>query len=361
MVTLFNKNDNRKIRVEPNPFKPVKQKFKMRTKKINNGIPVVNINGEPVFVDEEPQALYRVPGTHRRISAARTNNGIATGLNKLVSNPYKDTETFKVEWAERILKGKEKVLLQHILEYEFDFDFDHLTHRIPEAAVSSHEPNKKFFQTVESKPMLDGGVSFFDMKTPIHRINYYTMLDHMEIANTWEELGDGSNTNASWYIVDEEAKQMREKSKAMRTVEGGSSIKELMDSNSDAIVLMAKTLELSEASDKNLTKNKAFNVVYNYYNKNSKSFNDFMDWFGIWKDPGTRNRFIAAAELFEYVRYGVVTYKNGRYTWYKVVPGQASETFTFNGKNNFINEFLLDPAMQEHVDVMQEEYENKIR
>ena len=86
-----------------------------------------------------------------------------------------------------------------------------------------------------------------------------------------------------------------------------------------------------------------------------------MEWFAIWKDPGTRSRFIAAAEIFEYVRYGIVVYKNGRYTWYKTVPGQAMETFTFNGKNNFITEFLLDPAMQEHVEVLQEKYEEKIR
>jgi len=361
MVTLFERNEQRKIRIEPNPFKPVKQKFKMRVRKIKNGVPVVALNGNPVYVDETPESLYRVPGTHTRLCVARTNNGVKTGLNVLVKNPYKDTEVFRVEWADRILRGKEKVLLQHLLEYEFDFAFDYLTHRIPEGAVASDEPNKKFFQLPESKPMLDGNVKFLNMNNPVHRINYYTLLASRDVASSWEDLEDGGNTDASWYIVDEESKQLREKSKAMRTVEGGSAIKELNDSNSDAIIKMAKALELSEASDKNITKNKAFNAIFSYYNKGGKEFDNFMDWYSIWKDPGTRNRFVAASEVYDYIRIGVVSYKNGRYTWYKAVPGQATENFTFNGKNNFINEFLLDPAMQEHVELLQEEYENKIR
>ena len=135
-----------------------------------------------------------------------------------------------------------------------------------------------------------------------------------------------------------------------------------MDSNSDSILTMTKALELSEASDRNMTKDKAFNIIYNYYNKDVKSFDQFIELYNLWKDPVVgRNKFIAMGDLFNYQNQGLVSYKGGRYTWYKTIPGEPAETFTFNGKMNFIVEFLLDPANQENVEMLQEEYESKIK
>jgi hypothetical protein len=353
-------NDSRKIRIEPNPFKSIKQKFRMKTQKLNqSGVPVVSTSGTPVMTEIEPDNLYRVPGTSKRVAPRRTAYGVETGLTHLVSNPYKDLPSYTTEW-EVVLKGKEKVLLQHVLEYELGYPFDYLTARIPDAAVASDKENKKFFETLESKPKLDGNVTFLNLSNPIHRINYYTLLAHPAVANTWEELEDGGNSAAEWYIVDEEAKQQREVSNASIAVEGGAALKELKDSNSDAIIQMAKALELNDASDRNINKDKAFNMLYAYYNKGRKEFDQFMEVYRLWKDAVVgRPKFIAMAELYDYIRAGLVSYKNGRYVWYKVVPGEPAETFTYNGKMEFITQFILDPAMADHVEALQEEYERK--
>lgn len=360
-MTKYIKDDNRKIRIEPNPFKPMKNKFKMKTKKLSGGQPVVNMQGQPIFTEIEPDSLYRVPGTSKRVAPARTAKGLNTGLDKLIDNPYKDLTVYTPEW-ESILKGKEKVLLQHILEYECGYEIDYLTHRIPQSAISSDKVDKKFFETVESKPKLDGGVTFLHLSNPIHKVNYYTLLAHKSVANTWDELENGGNSDAEWYIVDEEDKQTREKTKSMQIVEGGAALKDLFDSNSDSIIQCAKALELADASDRNINKDKAFNMIYSFYNTDKKSFDQFMEVYELWKDSVVgRPKFVAMADLFDYQLQGLVSYKNGRYTWYKTIPGEPSETFTFYGKMNFVVEFLLDPAQQDNVEMLQEEYEKKIR
>lgn len=353
------KNDNRKIRIEPNPFRQMKQKFRMKSQKMNNGVPVVNTSGKPIMTEIEPEALHRVPGTSKRVAPMRGVYGLETGLTHLMPNPYADLESYSPEW-EIVLKKKEKVLLQHLLEYECGFPFDYLTHRIPEGAVESNKMDKKFFEKLESKPLLDGNVTFLDLSNPVHRVNYYTLLAHKSVANTWEDLLDGGNESAEWYIVDEEAKQQREKSKAQIDVEGGAALYELNSSNSDALIQMAKALELGDANNRNLTKDKAYNMIYSYYTGSKSNFDNFMEMFKLWKDPVVgRNKFIALAELYDYQHQGLVTYKNGRYTWYKVTPGEPAETFTYNGRMNFVVEFLLDPAQQENVEALQEEFKRK--
>jgi len=361
-MTTYIKNDKRKIRIEPNPFRSQGNKFKMRTQKTSGGQPVVSMSGDPVYVDTTPEALYRVPGTSKRLAPARlSTNALKTGLDHLVPNPYKSLTSYTQEW-EIILKGKEQVLLQHILEYECGYGINSLTHRIPPGAIASDKEDKRFFETVESKPKLDGGVTFLHMSNPIHRVNYYTLLAHKAVANTYEGLLDGGNLDAEWYIVDEEAKHVREKSKSMRVVEAGAALKELTDSNTNAISQMAKALELSEASDRNLTVDKAWNAIYSYYNKNKKNFDQFMEVYKLWKDPVTgRDKFVAMADLFDYQQQGLVSYKNGKYTWFKITPGEPTQNFMFTGKMGFITEFLLDPASQENVESLRDEYEQKIR
>ena len=319
-------NDSRKIRIEPNPFKQLRNKFKMRTRKTTSGgQPVVSVSGDPIYVDAVPDALYRVPGTSKRVGPGRTaSNTLNTGLTILVANPYKTLNSYTLEW-ENVLKGKEKVLLQHVIEYECDYPLDYLTHRIKPGAIASDKEDKKFFEKIESKPKLDGGVSFLNLANPIHRVNYYTLLAHKKIANTYEDLLDGGNIEAEWFIVDEE-------------------------------------LELNEAANRNITDDTIFNAIYKYYNHDSKNFYQFMELYKLWKDPVSgRDKFVALADVFDYQHMGLISYKNGKYTWFKIIPGEPTQSFMFTGKMGFVVEFLLDPAQQENVEVLREEFENKIR
>lgn len=358
-MTNYNKDDARKIRIEPNPFKEIKQKFKMKTRKISGGQPVINVDGTASYTEVTPSALFRVPGTGKRLSAGRGQNGLNTGLTILIDNPYKSLPIYSPEW-EILLKGKDKVLLQHVLEYELGYQIGYLTHRIEQGPIQSDKVDKKFYETQESKIYLDGGVTFLDLSNPIHKIHYFLLLAHKEVANNYDDLLDGGNEDAGWYIVDEESKQKREKTKTIQLVEGGAALKELVDSSSDAIIQMTKVLELPEAADRNITRDKAFNILFAFFNKDLESFTQFMTAYDLWKDPVSgRDKFIALADLFNYQTLGLVSYKGGKYTWYKMNPGEPAEPYMFNGKMNFVVEFLLSPANQENVEQLQEEYERK--
>jgi len=364
MSVKFYKNDNRVIKIEPNPFKKLKTKFKMRVKRMQGGKPVVNSSGAVQYKDEEPKNLTRVPGTGKKLCHARIPGGVNSGLDIMVTNPYKDEDFFTVEWAERVLKDKPKVLLQYLLEYECGFEHNYLTSRIPEGAQASDKQNRKFFEKPESKPGLNGNVTILNMSNIIDRINYYTILAHKEVANTFTEIdpATGDNFDAWWYIVDSDEKDKHELTKIEKETKAAAALEGLRESNSEAIQQMARALDIEEASDRNLTKAKAATLVYNYYNQNMDCYDNFMDYYAEWKDAARRDRFIAASEVFNYVKSGVISYRNGKYTWIKKgEEGRPSETFMRKSKTDLINNFLLDPSYQEEVDLLQEEYEEKIR
>lgn len=361
MNIKYYNNDTRIVKIEPNPFKKPKQKFKMKVKRMNGTQPITNSEGKVLYKDEEPTNLTRTPGTAKTISPARTTNGIKTGLDIFVYNPYKDEERFRVDWAEKLFKGKEKAKLQHLLEYEFGFEFDYLTSNIPNEISPSNKENKKFFEKIESKPVLKDNINFFYMNNPVHRINLYTLIASDEVANSYAELEDGLNQHAEWYISDEHEKEKYKLSKIERETKAAAALEELKRTE-NAIQQMAKALDLDEASERDLSAVKAARMVYDYYNQNEDSYNKFIEYYEIWKDHGRRNYVIASAELYDYVKYNIIQFRNGKYTWIKKnTTGGPSETYVRSSKFDMINNFLLDPAFQEEVKTIQEEFEAKLR
>jgi hypothetical protein len=360
MNITYVKNDARMIKIEPNPFKKPKQKIKMKVKRMNGTQPIVNQEGKVQYKEEEPLNLTRVPGTSKTIVPMRTVNGIKTGLDEFVFNPFRDEERYKIDWAERLFKGKDKAKLQHLLEYEFGFEFDYLTSHIPNEIAPSNKENKKFFEKPESRIVLKDNINFFNMANPVHRINFYTLLAGRDVANSFSELEDGLNQDAEWYVSDDVEKEKYKLSRIERETKAAAALEDLKR-HENAIQQMAKALDIDEAHDRNLSSTKAARMVYDYYNQNEDTYNRYMELYDIWKDPARRNFVIASAELYDYTKNNVIQFRNGKYTWYKRNPNGTSDTFVRTSKYDMINNFLLDPAFQEEVTLVQEEYEAKMR
>lgn len=359
MITYI-KNDNRVIKIEPNPFKKPNQKIKMRVKRMNGTQPITNQEGKVLYKEEEPQNLTRIPGTTKTIVPMRTVHGIKTGLDEFVFNPYKDEERYKFDWAEKLFKGKDKAKLQHLLEYEYGFEFDYLTSNIPNEISPSNKENKKFFEKMESRIVLKDNINFFNMANPVHRINFYTLLASDEVASSFTELEDGLNQKAGWFVSDDTEKEKYKLSKIERETKAAAALEDLK-SHENAIQQMAKALDIEEANEVKLSSAKAARMVYDYYNQNEDCYNRFIEYYDIWKDPARRNFIIASAELFDYCKHNVIQYRNGKYTWYKRNPNGPADTFVRTSKFDMINNFLLDPAYQEEVQMIQEEFEAKLR
>lgn len=352
-------NDTRIIKIEPNPYVKPKQKIKMKVKRMSGTQPITNQEGKVLYKEEEPSNLTRIPGTTKTIVPMRTISGLKTGLDVSVFNPYKDEERYKTDWAERLFKGKDKAKLQHLLEYEFGFDFDYLTSNISNEVIASNE-RKKFFEKPESRVILKDNINFFNMANPVHRINFYTLLASDEVANSFAELEDGLNLKAEWYVSDDQEKEKYKLTKIERETKAAAAL-ESLKSTENAIQQMAKALDLDEANERNLSSARAARMVYDYYNQNEDSYNKFIELYEIWKDPARRNFIIASAELYDYVKSNVIQYRNGKYTWYKRNENGPVDTFVRTSKLSMINDFLLDPAFEEEVAMVKEEYEAKLR
>lgn len=358
----FVKKDSRIIKIEPNPFKVPKLKFKMKVKRMQGGRPVVNSNGTVLYKDDEVPNLHMTPGTYKTLSQVRTARGIETGLNEIVNNPYKDEKLFDVEWADRVLQNKERVRLQYLLEYEHGMPYNYYTSNIPEGAIPSNKEGKRFFEKAESRVRLSSNTTILRMDNPIHQVQYYMLLNHPKIAVSFADLEEGLNQEAEWYIVDEEEKERYRMSKIERETRAAAALEDLKSSNSEAIQQMAKALELDQANDRNLSKSKAARIVYEFYNKGQTEWKRYLDYYALWKDAARRNHFVTAAELFDYIKAGVVSYRNGKYTWTKRgSEGKPSEVFARSSKSDMINNFLLDVAYQDEVEMLQEEYTMKTR
>lgn len=356
------KNDNRTIKIEPNPFKKPRVKIKMKVKRMSGGQPITNQSGQTLYKEEEPKNLTRIPGTSKTITPARTRSGlIRTGLTHFAPNPYIDEPVYKTEWAERLFKGKDRAKLQHLLEYELGYDFDYLTDNIPHRTEASNKDDKKFFEKPESRITLTDNAYFLHLSNPLDRILYHMLKADPEIANSFAELEDGVNKKANWYFADEQEKDEYKLTKIDKEIKAAAALADLKKVD-DAIQQMAKSLDIEEANDRNLTKERSSLILYKYYNENADNWKRFIEFYEMWQDPTRRNYVIVAAELFDYVKIGVISYRNGKYTWTRRgEEGKPSENFVRANKNDMINNFLLDPAYQEEVELIQEEFEAKLK
>lgn len=364
----------RLIKIETSPFKKAKQKFKLKNPKIANGRPVINpATGKVVTALEDVQFLTRVPGTKTTLCPRRLPSGIVeTGLDEVVENPYKDGDglegNYKVEWAHRILAGKPHVKRQHVLEYKHGVPFDYYTSKIPMEPISSTKEDKLFFEKGESRPVLGDGTTFLDLNNPLHELWYYILRAHPQVANSLAELEDGGNPDAEWYIVDEEEKESIKLSRNDRDIKAAAALHDLRENYTDAIIMVSKSLELDEASEQvtELTRskltNKLVNVLANYYKTSEDAYQSFIFTYDKWKNAAERAEVIASAELFDYMKAGVVFYRNGRYNFVApAVGGQVSQTYAFNSKHSFIVDFLLSPYYQDAVELLKSAYYDKVK
>ena len=352
--------DSRIIRVEPNPEKKMKNKFVMKTYRMSKGSVVRDSSGRAVRQEEELKNVYRVPGTSQTICQGLTkSNTINTGLDILIPNPFKNESVYKNEWGERLFKDKDKAKLQHVLEYELGYEHNYLNNKNI-GVFPSDKNDLSFFQKPESKPKLDGHVTLLNMSNEIHRIWYYSLLAMKKVASSLSEIEDNP-TRYEWVITDEKEKQDIKASKIERSTTASFYLETLKRSKSDAIFQMAKALEIDAAFDRNMNTTRAFNLIHDHYNKNSQYYDSFIENYELWEDPQTREIFIAKSELFDLIKLDIVSYRNGKYTYIKrASEGNPSETFQRNSKLDFIKTFMLDPAYSEEVDMMNEEYRQKM-
>lgn len=348
-------SSQRIIRIEPTPFATLNLKVKMAKNKVDKlGQPLKTQNRDGSYrVSKElvdTANLVQYPGTIKYLRAAACKDGLATGLNVVVDNPYKDLDYYTTDWGERVLKGKPKVLLQHILEYKHGVKLGHYTNALTDKVYTKQELNDApFFHTGKAKLPLYGNVFFLNLGNPFHELMYYVAKANLIVANSFEELQNGLNRDALYYIVDEE-EAANVKTVKNKKVNEAIAIIEKLEKKSGELVRFAKALGVTDpiSNDK-----QAYEVLERYFRKDTISYENFMFVWRLYKTPINKDQFEAAVLLYDAIQAGVITHQNGMYYWQKPsTENTSSELLRFMSKDKIISELFINPAASDDLEVI---------
>jgi hypothetical protein len=352
------------IRIEPNPLKKSSIKIKIQTVSMSGGNPryITDENGKQKAVSKlkDAKEMSRMPGTLVEYSAAITENGLNTGLDLHVDNPYKEESFYRDGW-EHILKDKRKIRLQELLEYKHSKNPGYYTNQLFDVVKSTYTDKNDlpFYLKQESRISLRDGITYLNLNNPVHEINYYMLKAHKMIANSYEELG--FNPDATHYIVDLKEKQRAGNKKTRKFNKFAARLEEIFDIEDNTILHMYKALDISSNAVKD-DKMQAYDAIDSMVRSDEKVYEDFMSLYETWKNPATRDIFLGYSELFDFLRApDLIKMKGNEVYWYKPSETGKKDYWSWKSKREFVENFLIAPEYQEEVGVLRSEYRAKTR
>jgi len=348
------------IKVEPNPNKKCSVKVRMEVLNVAGGKPKFSTlsNGKKKYhtKQKEPRNLSRLPGTIVEYCAPLGRNGLVTGLDEIVDNPYRELEIHRSGW-EAVLKNK-KIRRQELLEYKHGKERGFYTGQVSDTIASKAVSEAPFYQRSESRVSLNDGVTYFDLNNPIHEANYYMLKSHKMVANSFDELS--YNPDATHYIVDEQERSTREASDIRKKNKFGARIEEVMSLNDRTIIDFCKAIDLHALS---AAPSDAYATINNYVEASDDNYEQFMSVYELWKDPVSREIFEGYVELFDLISIpGILTSRNNKVYWSQPAgDGGKKEAWEWKSKDQFVRQFLVEPAYQEEVEQLRGQYREKTR
>ena len=353
-------NDTRKFVIKTNPGK--KLKFKVMRDSYRrelNGSAVKRQGQEGYQVQEnEFNDLVMMPGVSVSFVPPRRpdNLRLLTGLDIEVDNPYSKEAYFRTEEFEKVLKSRPTAKLQHLLEYEHDVEFNYYTSNID--PMSSKKDSKKYFYNSNERFFkLSNNDIYLNMSIPRERVIYYALTARMPgatptVARNFQEMEDNSfAAKCKWYFVDEEEKQSITKSKLEKRNTIIFGIETINKDKKTAIFDMVKALEISEAKDIKLTKERAYILLNEYAFSSNEASNLFNEYFDKWSDAHTRREIEAYALIFDLLAEDLIKMRHGKYeVVIKSKKLDSSEIKLYSTKIAFATEFIMDPVFKEQVE-----------
>jgi hypothetical protein len=349
------KKKSRIIRIEPNPFASVKIKIKMAKAKVDvMGRPMVTKgkDGKNITSKEIVDAggLVQFPGTRKFLKAAACRDGLLTGLNVVVPNPYADEDFYTQDWAEKKLRNSPKAMLQHILEYKHGVELNHYHNRLNSGM---NKPNstfeKPFFHSINASLPLEGNTFFLDLSIPLHEVIYYVAKANVIIANSYKDLDDGRNQDALYYIVDEQAAADVKTVKSKRTNEAIAFI-EGLNKIPGELVRFSKALGIDDPISNDRL---AYEALEAYFRQGGTNYSNFMFYADMYKNEINKPQFDASVALYDAIEADVVVYRSGIYTWQKPsTDATPTELIRFNSKASIISELFINPKSKEDLEVI---------
>jgi len=303
------------------------------------------------FTNEQGQSLNKtkiglnVGNIYRPLLSASTGK-LVTGLTKLVDNPYKELkkEEIKSNFEPYIL-GKEKIKLQHLLEYQHgqepNFYSDEASKLVP---LNSEEiKNIKYMQNKDTFQKITDVGLVLDLSKPEDEVAYYYMTAKAACAPSRDKILKGIH---EFYIGYENEDSERTYSKAQLV---DKAIYELQNPEiTDE--LKSKIAKVLGLITRDSSPQRVYTSLRNFVSDTDKNQKDniklFLEIISSLEDPKFREAFNAEALLSDLVAYYVVTLKTGTYTW-------KQENLPIGYNKLEAVAFLLNPHKQGEVEQLE--------
>lgn len=352
-------SNNKIVRLQPSPYISTSIQLKMSQPKTNSaGYAMTDSQGRIVKSDVPVSDAVQVPGTSKTIAPILTSSGLRTGLEQIVENPYKNLEGYSPSWGEKVFKNKEKVALQHILEYKHGREYDYYSSRHMDNIVKSTELHEKpFFLTDKCKLRLDGNVVFLNLNNPLDEVRYYMVKAHPYVANSYKDLDEGRNRKAGYYIVDEAEVMDLKLEKVRKETRAAAALEELNTKEDSIIINMAFALGMEDRSP---SKVKSYKYIHSYYNRSEENYAVFNKFYEMYKDSARREFFFANGIVQDMLNHSVLRTRDSKYYW--IMPETEDKplrTFEWASKDRLITEFILAPEYHEEFNIMKSILESR--
>ena len=257
-----------------------------------------------------------------------------TGLNEMVENPYKDSNSLPQGFEH--LKGKEKVKEQYLVELKYNLPYNYLSDE-PFDRNKNLGKERTFYQNFVFK--LNDGLTVLDTENRDDFLAYKIMLASKKFANSKKDLDSGKYPDALYYIgIENETEEIKFKKKQ----KVNSAIAKLEDSDFDPETQrkMVKVLELAKG---NLTNQQVYNILSSYIEDaapGKDNVAEFNKMYDLLETAHGREEFEARFLLQDLIDNWIVTEKQGTYIWNskKLVLGQRKEDAVM---------FLMNPEKQD--------------
>jgi len=293
-------------------------------------------------IDGKIKETFQVP-----LSASTRK--LATGLDREVDNPLKGEQINNPQF--QFLATQDKALLQHLIEYKYNFEKGYLSSLPADINNKKHLESPSFYQTFRYK--CNDGLTVLTLSNIDNLLAYYSMLEHHKFANSKKEWEAGKFPYADYYLAEMDETENEKYSKKQYKDKAKSELMLGKVADSDTQKKFVKLL-IPQISKGRLTDAQAYNALSEGIDNNEryKDGEEFIVKFNrlckLLQDAPGKTRFNALVLLQESINTYLVTDKGGTYTWV------AKDVIIGASKEKAID-WIIDPNKADLVQELQEQ------
>lgn len=309
------------------------------------------------FTTESGESLNKtkvgsnVANVYRVLQSVSTGR-LKTGLNELVDNPYVSLSKDKIKSGfEPYIFEKEKVKLQHLLEYKHGVSPNEYSDAAPAKLVAGKDDTADtlYFHRLNSiVKITDKGLPL-DLNNPEDEIKYYWLKASDKCAPSRDKIKKGIHE----YFIGSEFEDEELKINKMQLID--KAIFELMNPELSDEVKEKIAKKLDVVSKENSSK-KVYSALRLHLTDNHKDqkerVTEFLRIVQKLEDPVFRERLNAEVLLKDLVDYFIISNKSETYEW-------KSKGIKLGFSKAEAIDFLLHPKKQEEVEKLETELKNK--